>query len=61
MTTMNMKALSERRKVSRNRHYASTLVHYLGLEEALKVCHDNMWHSVHQAIMEQFSVNERAA
>ena len=52
-TVTCMKTVAARRAVNKNRHYANTLVHYLGLEEALKVCRDNMWHSVHQAIIEQ--------
>lgn len=50
---IDMKSVAARRAVNRNRHYANTLVHYLGLDEALKVCEDNMWHSVYQAIVEQ--------
>ena len=48
-----MKTVAARRAVNRNRNYANTLVHYLGVNEALKVCRDNMWHSVYQAIVEQ--------
>lgn len=48
-----MKTVAARRAVNRNRNYANTLVHYLGVDEALKVCRDNMWHSVYQAIVEQ--------
>lgn len=54
MTMMvDMKSVAARRAVNKNRHYANTLVHYLGIDEALKVCQDNMWHSVYQAIVEQ--------
>jgi hypothetical protein len=54
-TTPNMKTAAARRAANRNRHYANTLVHYLGLGKALKVCRDNMWHSVYQAIEEQYA------
>ena len=54
-----MKTVAARRAVNKNRHYANTLVHYLGINEALKVCKDNMWHSVYQAIVEQHA-NENA-
>ncbi len=52
-TVVDMKSVAARRAVNKNRHYANTLVHYLGVDEALKVCRDNMWHSVYQAIVEQ--------
>jgi len=52
-TVVDMKTVAARRAVNKNRHYANTLVHYLGFDEALKVCEDNMWHSVYQAIVEQ--------
>lgn len=52
-TVTCMKTVAARRAVNKSRHYANTLVHYLGVDEALKVCRDNMWHSVHQAIVEQ--------
>jgi hypothetical protein len=55
-----MKTVAARRAVNKNRHYANTLVHYLGIEEALKVCRDNMWHSVHQAIVEQHTTEASA-
>lgn len=42
-----------RRKSNRNRNYASTLVHYLGVEEALVVCRDRMWHKVREEILQQ--------
>jgi len=42
-----------RRKMKRERQYASTLVHYLGVEQALAVCSENMWNGVKQAILEQ--------
>jgi hypothetical protein len=48
-----MKNVAARRAVNRNRNYANTLVHYLGVNEALKVCQEKMWHSVYQAIVEQ--------
>lgn len=48
-----MKTVAARRAVNRNRNYANTLVHYLGVDEALRVCRDNMWNSVYQAIVEQ--------
>ncbi|MEN8195669.1 MAG: hypothetical protein ABFS30_04025 [Pseudomonadota bacterium] len=41
------------RKVKRDQQYASTLVHYLGVERALKVCKENTWTGVRQAIIEQ--------
>jgi len=51
--TDHPKNVATRRAANRNRHHANTLVHYLGLAKALKVCRDNMWHSVYQAIVEQ--------
>ncbi len=45
-----------RRKSNRNRSYASTLVHYLGVDEALAVCHERMWHQVRQEILQQNSL-----
>ncbi len=42
-----------RRKSNRNRNYASTLVHYLGVDEALAVCHERMWHQVRKEILQQ--------
>ncbi len=59
-TVTCMKTVAARRAVNKNRHYANTLVHYLGVEEALKVCRDNMWHSVHQAIVEQHATEDAA-
>jgi len=50
----NTTSLVGRRAASRNRQYASTLVHYLGVQEALKTCERNMWRSVRTAIEEQF-------
>lgn len=41
------------RKAKRDQQYASTLVHYLGVEKALKVCAENTWTGVSQAIIEQ--------
>lgn len=41
------------RKTKRDQQYASTLVHYLGVEKALKVCKENTWKGVRQAIVEQ--------
>lgn len=40
------------RKAKRDQQYASTLVHYLGVEKALDVCKENTWTGVGQAIME---------
>lgn len=57
-TVVDMKSVAARRAVNKNRHYANTLVHYLGVDEALKVCRDNMWHSVYQAIMEQHEIED---
>jgi len=57
-TVVDMKTVAARRAVNRNRHYANTLVHYLGFDEALKVCENNMWHSVYQAIVEQHTTEE---
>lgn len=54
MTTGNyMKTVAARRAVNRNRNYANTLVHYLGVDQALKVCQQKSWHAVYQAIVEQ--------
>lgn len=44
------------RKAKRDQQYASTLVHYLGVEQALEVCKKNTWTGVRQAIIEQQSV-----
>ncbi len=41
------------RKARRDQQYASTLVHYLGVEKALRVCTENTWTGVRQAIIEQ--------
>lgn len=41
------------RKARRDRQYASTLVHYLGVERALEVCRENTWNEVRRAIVEQ--------
>lgn len=41
------------RKAKRDQQYASTLVHYLGVENALKVCKENTWNGVRLAIVEQ--------
>lgn len=59
-TVVNMKTVAARRAVNKNRHYANTLVHYLGFNEALKVCQDNLWHSVYQAIVEQHAAEDVA-
>lgn len=42
-----------RRRSKRERQYANTLVHYLGVEQALEVCSEHMWTGVRQAILEQ--------
>jgi len=60
-TVTYMKTVAARRAVNKNRHYANTLVHYLGVDEALKVCQDKMWHSVYQAIVEQHASEDAAA
>lgn len=44
--------VASRRKTKRDQQYASTLVHYLGVEKALKVCKENTWTGVRQAIIE---------
>ncbi|UCH74765.1 MAG: hypothetical protein JSU82_02605 [Rhodospirillales bacterium] len=59
-TVSYMKTVAARRTVNKNRHYANTLVHYLGIDEALKICQDNMWHSVYQAIVEQHATADAA-
>ena len=41
------------RKTKLDQQYASTLVHYLGVKKALKVCKENTWNGVRQAIVEQ--------
>jgi len=54
---MNTAAFTTRtvsnREAKRDRQHASTLVHYLGVEKALKVCKENTWTGVRQAIVEQ--------
>ena len=35
------------------------LVHYLGLRQALKVCRENMWLSIHQAVVDQHAAPSR--
>ena len=45
--------IASNRKIKRDQQYASTLVHYLGVNKALEVCKENTWNSVHQAIVEQ--------
>lgn len=49
---------ASRRKLKREQQYASTLVHYLGVERALAVCRENMWTGVRQAILEQQDVRQ---
>lgn len=41
------------RKAKRDHQYASTLVHYLGVQKALDVCKENTWTGVRHAILEQ--------
>jgi hypothetical protein len=41
------------RTANRDQQHASMLVHYLGVEKALKVCKENTWTGVRQAIIEQ--------
>lgn len=55
MTTFPVRVATNR-KVRRDQQHASTLVHYLGVEKALKVCKENTWNGVRQAIIEQQSV-----
>jgi len=43
---------ASKRKTKRDQQYASTLVHYLGVEKALDVCKENTWTGVRQAIIE---------
>ncbi len=42
-----------KRKAKRDRQYANTLIHYLGVEKALEVCEENTWNGVRKAIIEQ--------
>lgn len=44
--------IASNRKTKRDQQYASTLVHYLGVKKALKVCKENTWTGVRQAIIE---------
>ena len=44
------------RKARRDQQHASTLVHYLGVKKALKVCKENTWTGVRRAIIEQQGV-----
>ncbi len=54
MSEMNFaRNTASKRKAKRDQRYASTLVHYLGVQRALKVCRDNTWTGVRQAIIEQ--------
>ncbi len=55
MTINGPISMVARRKSNRNRNYASTLVHYLGVDEALAVCHERMWHQVRKEILQQNS------
>jgi hypothetical protein len=45
--------IASNRKAKRDQQYASTLVHYLGVKKALKVCKENTWTGIRQAIIEQ--------
>lgn len=55
VTTFPVRTASKR-KAKRDQQYASTLVHYLGVERALEVCKENTWTGVRQAIIEQQSM-----
>ncbi len=60
MTTTHFdKTPATRRKAKRENQYASTLVHYLGIDQALEVCRANMWNGVRQAILEQQGFGQR--
>ncbi len=54
-TTKYARNTSANRKAKREQQYASTLVHYLGVEQALKVCKDKTWPGVRRAIIEMRS------
>ncbi len=49
-------SIAARRKSNRNRNYASTIVHYLGVEEALAVCREKSWNEVHDEILQRHPV-----
>lgn len=54
MSEMNFaRNTASKRKAKRDQQYAGTLVHYLGVQKALKVCRDNTWTGVRRAIIEQ--------
>ncbi len=57
MTTAAPASIAARRKNNRNRQFAGTLVHYLGVEEALEVCRKKMWHEVREEILQQNPVS----
>ena len=44
-----------KRKANRDKQFANTLVHYLGVDGALDACRHNKWLSVHDMIV---SLNE---
>ena len=53
MTTAAPASIAARRKNNRNRQFAGTLVHYLGVEEALEVCRKKSWNEVRDEILQQ--------
>jgi len=54
MATVTYSAnFASNRNAKRDQQYASTLVHYLGVEKALKLCKKNTWTGVRRAIIEQ--------
>ncbi len=44
-------SIADRRKANQHRQFAKTLVHYLGVEEALEVCRQKSWLDVQAAIL----------
>lgn len=60
MTMAAPTLMAARRKNKWNRHYASTLVHYLGIEEALEVCRERMWHGIRDEILQRHPLSTRS-
>lgn len=48
-----------KRKANRDKQFANTLVHYLGVKPALEACRHNKWHSVRAIIASQSNSAEK--
>jgi hypothetical protein len=56
MSSVAVATTASRSKSNRTRHYASTMVHYLGVEQALEACRKKGWPGVRDEILRQQSV-----